>query len=680
MAGHYCPIFDVQGGNLRSIGLWALNPSALDEAIRQFKISGSIDFGMRQDLLSLAQPTLEFLAKAQTRRVSNSVVKIGKGVRFENGVFIMLVPFQAPSEELRVPNPSVQYTLQTQHGIPMLKRRGPSPNTENAGTVRTRGMKTRIKNEGPYGTTTDWFRDDSRRSGPKAPSEFNLFEIAHYSLHEWAHHVSADPRQVQCTVLPISKVGSVTQVLYNAIKRDHGLASAEAVKIFDEYLGAACPKCFAGLTGSLLQTISSSSKAACVIGGGDTFQRILGGRCASCDSDTYYVVWHGDMTPQRGEPQAVEIDNYLKTAQGVSPLSRQLEPLTVADAAAKEHRAEEAVRDAVALGELEVAKKAVRANQPDTAFEAYKRACALGGIKTLETLVRRAVDIKKELGFRLARELAIQCFVAMGKYYEQHGPKNKAQSAHKSEEAARDAAASEELKVAKKAILANQPDAALEAYKRACESGGIKTLEALEDRAADIEKELGSRLARELKIQCFVAKRAYYEQRGLQNKAQCAHNAEQAARDAAAAEELKVATTAIRAGQPDAALEAYKRAFEWGGIKTLEALVNRAAEIEKELGPVPATDLMIQCFVAMGKHYERHGFQNKVQSTNAKLKNYKKKQSIILHPEKVTQGSTHTHPSKERAKTGLTREATGRNYVWSWWVVGSILVLWFVFR
>ena len=64
--------------------------------------------------------------------------------------------------------------------------------------------------------------------------------------------------------------------------------------MFDEHLGAACPKCFGGLTGSLLQMVSVSSQAAGFFGGGADFQRILSGSCANCDSDTYYVVWHGD--------------------------------------------------------------------------------------------------------------------------------------------------------------------------------------------------------------------------------------------------------------------------------------------------------------------------------------------------------------------------------------------------
>jgi hypothetical protein len=142
----------------------------------------------------------------------------------------------------------------------------------------------------------DWFKDALRRGGPNSPKDFDLFKIPHYSLQEWARHVSADPRRVQCTVIPIAKAGEVTQVLSETFKRDHDLATADAVEIFDEYLGAACPKCFGGLTGHLLQMLSASSRLAGVVGGGAQFQRILGGSCANCESDTYYIVWHGDKS------------------------------------------------------------------------------------------------------------------------------------------------------------------------------------------------------------------------------------------------------------------------------------------------------------------------------------------------------------------------------------------------
>lgn len=147
-------------------------------------------------------------------------------------------------------------------------------------------------------TSAEWFKDTANRGGPHAPSDFNLFEMPKQSLQEWASGVSAAPLQVQCTEVRISELGSVTQTLFDVLKQERQLDSSGAVELFDEYLGAACPKCFGGITGSMLGMIAASSRASSVsvLGGGAGFQRILSGRCGTCDSDTYRIVWHGDKS------------------------------------------------------------------------------------------------------------------------------------------------------------------------------------------------------------------------------------------------------------------------------------------------------------------------------------------------------------------------------------------------
>jgi hypothetical protein len=164
------------------------------------------------------------------------------------------------------------------------------------GPKRPVSVMAQEENLGPPGNATGWFKDASTRRGPNTPSDFNLFEIPLYSLDEWARRVSAEPHRAQCTALSISNLGRVTKTLFAAIKRDHALTSGEAVKLFDKYLGAACPKCLGGLTGDVLQMVSAGVVSAGVVGGGAQFQRILAGRCANCESDTYYVVWHGDRS------------------------------------------------------------------------------------------------------------------------------------------------------------------------------------------------------------------------------------------------------------------------------------------------------------------------------------------------------------------------------------------------
>lgn len=115
----YCPIFERKDGALRSIGLWALDSDSLEKCIAVYKNSGQIDSILTRDLKDLAQPTLEFLLRAKTRRVPNTAVDLGHGVRFENGVFVMIDTFPAPNEEN---NPATRYVLQVQDGVAMLKR------------------------------------------------------------------------------------------------------------------------------------------------------------------------------------------------------------------------------------------------------------------------------------------------------------------------------------------------------------------------------------------------------------------------------------------------------------------------------------------------------------------------------------------------------------------------------
>jgi hypothetical protein len=273
-----CPIFDEQTA---FIGIWALN--------RSFTPS----LGTLAELVSLAEPTLRALTKLPQRRIPNGRTEVGNGVQFLGGVFVMVKDERAPNEELASPESDKAYVLFDHNGIACLKRCKRSDPRIN--TPPPRGVMA-PQDAGSDGSAADWYKEASNRSGPNAYSDFNLFKIPRYSLNEWAHQVSSDPRRVQCTVLPIADLGGVTKALFEAIKQDHGLDSGEAVTVFNEYLGAACPKCLSGLTGSVLQMVCSSLTVAAVIGGGTEFQRILGGRCANCESDTYYIVWLGDKS------------------------------------------------------------------------------------------------------------------------------------------------------------------------------------------------------------------------------------------------------------------------------------------------------------------------------------------------------------------------------------------------
>ena len=105
------------------------------------------------------------------------------------------------------------------------------------------------------------------------------------------------------------------------------------------------------------------------------------------------------------------------------------------------------------------------------------------------------------------------------------------------------------------------------------------------------------------------------------------HSSDQAARDDAAARELVLAQEALRNGLPDTALDAYKRACHSGGIRTVEDLVRRSAEIERELGALPAAELLVECYASISQYCRERGFQARAQSADAKLKSARAKLS-----------------------------------------------------
>lgn len=149
-------------------------------------------------------------------------------------------------------------------------------------------------------TNDVWFRDAAVRGRPFAPADLDVFELPHEELEDWAQRVSTDPRAVRCSLVEIRSLSRVTRTLADVIKQDHGLDTTGVVALLDEYLGAACPRCFAGLAGNMLQLVASAAQAAAVAGGGDELQRLLNGRCAYCESTEYLVIWHGDTGEQAG--------------------------------------------------------------------------------------------------------------------------------------------------------------------------------------------------------------------------------------------------------------------------------------------------------------------------------------------------------------------------------------------
>lgn len=170
----------------------------------------------------------------------------------------------------------------------------------------------RLKEKAKSTEVRNWFTDPSKRGGPNAPSDFSLDEIPRSSPEEWSTSVADDPLVVLCTEANVSELGRISHLLFEKIKIRHDLDSRDAVKLFDEYLGAACPKCYGGITGNMLQMVGAGSNMAAVAGGGDGFQRLLNGQCGTCDSRTYRVVWHGDKNRKKAEPSKKNMDEHRR--------------------------------------------------------------------------------------------------------------------------------------------------------------------------------------------------------------------------------------------------------------------------------------------------------------------------------------------------------------------------------
>lgn len=101
-----CPIFNEDQG---FIGCWALK--------KHFEPT----LGSLSELMSLAEPTYRAYSMNPPRRIDNTSVDVGNGVRFENGVFLMIKEELAPNEELTRTNKKA-YVLVSQLGIPCLVR------------------------------------------------------------------------------------------------------------------------------------------------------------------------------------------------------------------------------------------------------------------------------------------------------------------------------------------------------------------------------------------------------------------------------------------------------------------------------------------------------------------------------------------------------------------------------
>jgi hypothetical protein len=141
----------------------------------------------------------------------------------------------------------------------------------------------------------EWFTNAQNRKGPRSPAQLgNIFELKQLELKQWAIEISQYPKDVHVTKSKISIIENTIDTLFEILQQEHGIEASDAVNIFDNYLSAACPKCLGGITGEIIQTISSVKKMSGFIGA-DEITKLIDGICPNCSSDVYFVIWHGSI-------------------------------------------------------------------------------------------------------------------------------------------------------------------------------------------------------------------------------------------------------------------------------------------------------------------------------------------------------------------------------------------------
>ncbi len=288
MAGEICPIFERSEQDherIDLIGAWMLHPQNL-----RILPEGM----MFAELGHIAPMAAAFFRKEKHRKVPNKLTDVGNGCEFQNGAFVMGDRHAAPNEPNGAPGKHFDYVMKNNGGTIILIR-SRKPGIAPALTQEEEAMR--------------WFTEATARGGALSPKDFDIFELPDHPLSEWAQRVSAEPWSPGSCIMRITDVGEVTSTLYKRLSADHGIASSVAVELFDTYLGAACPKCFGGMNGSVLQQVGVAKSAGTYMGGGEVLHRILGGKCATCESELYHVIWHGD----KNGPMATPANTKTKT-------------------------------------------------------------------------------------------------------------------------------------------------------------------------------------------------------------------------------------------------------------------------------------------------------------------------------------------------------------------------------
>jgi hypothetical protein len=141
----------------------------------------------------------------------------------------------------------------------------------------------------------EWFTNEQNRKRPRSPAQLgNIFKLKQLELKQWARAITQNPKDVYVTKIKIVEIEDTINTLFVMLKEEHGIEASDAVTIFNDYLSAACPNCLGGITGEMIQTISSAKKMSGFIGE-DGIHKIIDGFCPNCSFYLYFVIWHGSI-------------------------------------------------------------------------------------------------------------------------------------------------------------------------------------------------------------------------------------------------------------------------------------------------------------------------------------------------------------------------------------------------
>jgi hypothetical protein len=146
----------------------------------------------------------------------------------------------------------------------------------------------------------EWFKGGWRSSSPGGSSDFHPSQIPRHSLHGLVEHASKDPLSAACAEVQIKKLKDIEDVFFEFLIQDHQMEPAQAIELFQRYVGVTCPTCFGGYSGEQLlrfttpSTLRELGARTIVMTTGEWRLWLDKGLCPNChDSTNFYALWRG---------------------------------------------------------------------------------------------------------------------------------------------------------------------------------------------------------------------------------------------------------------------------------------------------------------------------------------------------------------------------------------------------